>query len=52
MWCTRQVSVPTGSEDFSFKNMRRNQYEEALFKCEDDRAWAVAVAVERGGMQC
>ena len=31
------VSVPTGSEDFSFKNMRKNQYEEALFKCEDDR---------------
>lgn len=31
------VSVPTGSEDFSFKNMRKNQYEEALFKCEDER---------------
>lgn len=31
------VSVPTGSEDFSFKHMRRNQYEEALFKCEDER---------------
>jgi len=30
------VSVPTGSEDFSFKHMRRNQYEEALFKCEDE----------------
>ena len=28
--------MPTGSEDFSFKNMRKNQYEEALFKCEDD----------------
>ena len=31
------VSVPTGSEDFSFKSMRKNVYEEALFKCEDDR---------------
>ncbi len=31
------VSVPTGSEDFSFKNMRKNQYEEALFRCEDER---------------
>uniref|UniRef100_A0A7S2SFF8 Histone deacetylase interacting domain-containing protein n=1 Tax=Mucochytrium quahogii TaxID=96639 RepID=A0A7S2SFF8_9STRA len=31
------VSVPLGSEDSSSKNHRRNQYEEALFKCEDDR---------------
>ena len=31
------VSVPTGSEDFGAKNQRRNQYEDALFKCEDDR---------------
>ncbi len=31
------MSVPTGSEDFSFKNMRKNQYEEALFRCEDER---------------
>lgn len=31
------VSVPTGSEDFSFKNSRKNDYEEELFKCEDDR---------------
>lgn len=31
------VSVPTGSEDFSFKSMRKNQYEEALFRCEDER---------------
>eukprot|EP00924_Labyrinthula_sp_SR-Ha-C_P004134 snap_masked-scaffold_3-processed-gene-15.34-mRNA-1 protein AED:0.15 eAED:0.19 QI:0/0/0/0.5/1/1/2/0/1523 len=30
------VSVPTGSEDFSFKHMRKNIYEEALFKCEDE----------------
>jgi len=31
------VSVTTGSEDYSFKHMRKNQYEEALFRCEDDR---------------
>jgi paired amphipathic helix protein Sin3a len=32
------VSVPTGSaEDNAFKNLRRNVFEEALFKCEDDR---------------
>jgi len=31
------VSVPLGSEDTSGKNYRRNQYQEALFKCEDDR---------------
>lgn len=31
------VSVPKGSEDFGFKNSRKNQYEELLFKCEDDR---------------
>jgi paired amphipathic helix protein Sin3a len=31
------VNVITGSEDFSFKLMRKNQYEEALFRCEDDR---------------
>ena len=30
------VSV-TWSEDYSFKAMRKNQYEEALFRCEDDR---------------
>ncbi len=27
------VSVTSGSEDYSFKN----QYEESLFQCEDDR---------------
>ena len=27
------VNVITGSEDFSFKLMRKNQYEEALFRC-------------------
>ncbi|XP_024995556.1 paired amphipathic helix protein Sin3-like 3 isoform X2 [Cynara cardunculus var. scolymus] len=31
------VSVTSGSEDFSFKHMRKNQYEESLFRCEDDR---------------
>eukprot|EP00501_MAST-03F_sp_TOSAG23-6_P000098 GSMAST32.ASY1.ANO1.100.1 assembled CDS len=31
------VSVPTGSEDFAFKNSRKNVYEEALFRCEDER---------------
>jgi paired amphipathic helix protein Sin3a len=31
------VSVPMGSEDFTFKSSRKNQYEEILFKCEDDR---------------
>ncbi|KAL6551522.1 hypothetical protein OROGR_007676 [Orobanche gracilis] len=33
----RWVSVTSGSEDYSFKHMRRNQYEESLFRCEDDR---------------
>jgi paired amphipathic helix protein Sin3a len=31
------VNVTTGSEDYSFKQMRKNQYEESLFRCEDDR---------------
>ncbi|KAJ7557028.1 hypothetical protein O6H91_05G109100 [Diphasiastrum complanatum] len=31
------VSVPSGSEDYSFEHMRKNQYEESLFCCEDDR---------------
>lgn len=31
------VSVTSGSEDYSFKHMRKNHYEESLFKCEDDR---------------
>lgn len=31
------LSVPTGSEDGTFKNSRKNQYEELLFKLEDDR---------------
>ena len=32
------MSIPIGSEEsYSFKHMRKNKYEEALFKCEDDR---------------
>lgn len=31
------VSVPYGSEDFSFLHMRKNPYEDALFKVEDER---------------
>ena len=31
------VSVASGTEDFSFSQFRKNQYEEALFRCEDDR---------------
>lgn len=31
------ISVPYGSEDFSFRNFRKNVYEDALFKCEDER---------------
>lgn len=32
------VSIPIGSEEsFSFKHMRKNQYEEALFRLEDER---------------
>ena len=40
------VSIVSGSEDYSFKLMRKNQYEEALFRCEDDR-WG---ACNRQGM--
>lgn len=31
------VNVTSGSEDYSYRSMRKNQYEEALFRCEDDR---------------
>lgn len=31
------ISVVTGSEHCSFKVMRKNQYEEQLFNCEDER---------------
>jgi hypothetical protein len=30
---TEFVNVITGSEDYSFKLMRKNQYEESLFRC-------------------
>jgi len=36
------VSVTSGSEDYSFKHMRKNQYEESLFRCEDDRYWSIS----------
>jgi histone deacetylase complex regulatory component SIN3 len=31
------VSVTTGSEDYSFRFMRKNAFEDNLFRCEDDR---------------
>jgi paired amphipathic helix protein Sin3a len=31
------VSVPFGSEDYSFQIMRKNTYEEQLFKTEDEK---------------
>ena len=31
------VSIAVGSEHYSFTNMRKNCYEETLFKCEDER---------------
>jgi paired amphipathic helix protein Sin3a len=31
------VSVPTGSEEYGFRSSRKNQYEESLFRCEEDR---------------
>lgn len=37
------VSVTSGSEDYSFKHMRKNQYEESLFRCEDDRSGRIFV---------
>ncbi|EFJ52117.1 hypothetical protein VOLCADRAFT_56211 [Volvox carteri f. nagariensis] len=40
------VNVITGSEDYSFKLMRKNQYEESLFRCEDDR-YEFEMAIER-----
>ena len=32
IWC----SLPTGSEDTSFRILRKNEFEDKLFKCEDD----------------
>lgn len=40
------ASVTTGTEDGSFKHMRKNQYEEALFRAEDER-YDVELIVER-----
>lgn len=40
------VSVTSGSEDYSFKHMRRNQYEESLFRCEDDRQECMILDLE------
>jgi histone deacetylase complex regulatory component SIN3 len=40
------VSVTQGSEDYSFRAMRRNQYEEALFRIEDDR-YDLELLIER-----
>lgn len=31
------VAITSGTEDYSFRLMRRNQFEEALFRVEDDR---------------
>jgi len=31
------ISVAHGSEDYSYNYMRKNLYEECLFKCEDER---------------
>ena len=31
------VSVATGTEDLNFKTMRKNQYEESIFRAEDER---------------
>ena len=31
------VSVATGTEDLNFKHIRKNQYEEAIFRAEDER---------------
>ncbi|XP_016649515.1 PREDICTED: paired amphipathic helix protein Sin3-like 4 isoform X2 [Prunus mume] len=31
------ASVTSGSEDYSSKHVRKNQYEESLFRCKDDR---------------
>ncbi|MEW5314307.1 MAG: hypothetical protein WDW38_005815 [Sanguina aurantia] len=42
------VNVITGSEDYSFKLMRKNQYEEALFRCEDDR-YEFEMCIETNG---
>lgn len=40
------VSVTQGSEDYSFQSMRRNQYEDILFRIEDDR-YDLELLIER-----
>jgi len=40
------VSVTQGSEDYSFQAMRRNQYEDILFRIEDDR-YDLELLIER-----
>ena len=40
------ASVTTGTEDGSFKHMRKNQYEEALFRAEDER-YDVELIIDR-----
>jgi paired amphipathic helix protein Sin3a len=42
------ISIPTGTEDQSFKSSRKNQYEEALFRVEDERYevhWVPALCI-------
>jgi paired amphipathic helix protein Sin3a len=40
------VSLPVGSEEsYTFRHMRRNMYEETLFRCEDER-FEIDMAVE------
>ena len=39
------VSVPYGSEDVSFRMFRKNMFEDALFKCEDER-YELDLAIE------
>lgn len=39
---TKYVSMAMGSEEGGFKGSRKNQYEEVLFKCEDDRSLLIA----------
>eukprot|EP00210_Caulerpa_lentillifera_P005549 g5308.t1 len=40
------ASVTTGTEDGSFKQFRKNQYEEALFRAEDER-YDLELAIDR-----
>lgn len=40
------ISVPHGSEDYSFKDFRKNIYEDAMFKCEDEM-FEADITIER-----